>query len=78
MGASDKCQSCGMPLKSDPKGGARDADGSINPDYCSYCYADGQFVDPAMIETVRGKGLPRFVGKVFAARLEGLKRWRNG
>ena len=33
------CQSCAMPLADDILG--TNADGSTNPDYCKYCYKDG-------------------------------------
>ena len=38
------CQSCGMPLKRDEKGGGTNADKSISKKYCSYCYENGEFV----------------------------------
>ena len=38
------CQSCGMPLKRDEKGGGSNADGTINKMYCSYCYQNGEFI----------------------------------
>ena len=37
------CQSCGMHLSKDEDCG-RNADGSINFDYCQYCYQDGRFL----------------------------------
>ncbi|MBR4828665.1 MAG: GNAT family N-acetyltransferase [Muribaculaceae bacterium] len=37
------CQSCGMPLTRNEDCGTN-ADGSINFDYCKYCYADGKFL----------------------------------
>ena len=37
------CQSCGMPLTKNEDCGT-DADGSINFDYCKYCYQDGKFL----------------------------------
>ena len=37
------CQCCGMPLSDDAMV-SREADGSLNEDYCKWCYADGQFV----------------------------------
>ena len=37
------CQSCGMPLTEDFKG--TNADGSLNDDYCTYCYGDGSFTN---------------------------------
>ena len=36
------CQCCGMPLDDDSVMG-RDKDGSINEDYCKWCYADGTY-----------------------------------
>ena len=35
------CQSCGMPLTDTNKG--TNSDGSLNNEYCSYCYQKGQF-----------------------------------
>lgn len=35
------CQSCGMPLNGTNHG--TEADGSLCPDYCEYCYKDGRF-----------------------------------
>lgn len=36
------CQCCGMPLESDEIIGRND-DGSLNEDYCKWCYADGTY-----------------------------------
>ena len=44
----DNCQSCGMPLKQDPKGGGTEANGTRSVKYCSYCLTDGRFTQPAM------------------------------
>ncbi|MBO6020090.1 MAG: zinc ribbon domain-containing protein, partial [Clostridia bacterium] len=35
------CQCCGMPMEDDLIG--RNQDGSLNEDYCKWCYADGAF-----------------------------------
>ena len=43
------CQSCGMPLESEELYGTN-ADGSINRDYCKYCYNNGEFVDKVTME----------------------------
>ena len=43
------CQSCGMPLMSDADCGTN-ADGSLNHDYCKYCYADGKFLQDFTME----------------------------
>ena len=40
------CQSCGMPLKRDEKGGGSNADGSRSTIYCSHCYENGEFLQP--------------------------------
>ena len=37
-----QCQCCGMPLEDQVM--SREADGSLNEEYCQWCYADGQFV----------------------------------
>lgn len=85
MNTSGKCQSCGMPLKADPKGGGTNADGTRAKDYCSYCYVGGQFVNPDMtieemrtlvIEKLQEKGFPRFIARIFSGGLHRLKRWR--
>lgn len=43
MEANKYCQCCGMPL-TDEDMLSREADGSINDDYCKWCYADGKFI----------------------------------
>ena len=35
------CQCCGMPLEDATL--SREPDGSLNEDYCKWCYADGEF-----------------------------------
>jgi hypothetical protein len=47
------CQSCGMPLDKDPRGGGTNADKSLSAKYCSYCYLNGQFLDEGI--TLREK-----------------------
>ena len=37
------CQCCGMPLSEDELI-SREPDGSLNEDYCKWCYADGRFL----------------------------------
>lgn len=74
-----------MPLKADPQGGGRNADGSLSREYCSYCYENGQFHNPDMtidemrtliVEKLMEKGYPRFIARFFTFGLERLKRWR--
>ena len=43
------CQSCGMPLTCNEDCG-HDADGSINFDYCKYCYDDGRFLQDCTMD----------------------------
>lgn len=43
------CQSCGMPITSQEQLGTN-KDGSINNDYCKYCYKDGKFIDNVTME----------------------------
>ena len=42
------CQSCGMPLTNEILG--TNADGSLNEDYCIYCYKDGDFTQDMTME----------------------------
>jgi hypothetical protein len=71
------CQSCGMPLRQDPKAGKK---------YCSYCYVDGKFTQPDMtveemkafcVEKLREMKIPRFVGRFLVRNLHKLERWRS-
>lgn len=43
------CQSCGMPLSSDEVRGTN-ADGSLNDDYCTYCYQHGKFTQDCTMD----------------------------
>ena len=43
------CQSCGMPIEK-PEQFGTNADGSVNHDYCIYCYKDGKFIDDVSME----------------------------
>ncbi len=45
------CQCCTYPLGNPAELGTNE-DGTLNPDYCIYCYKDGQWVDPNL--TVQG------------------------
>lgn len=78
------CQSCGMPLKRDEKGGGTNADGTKSATYCSHCYAGGRFLQPditaaQMQALVKGKlkelGFPGFLSGIFTRRIPRLKRW---
>lgn len=80
------CQSCGMPLKRDEKGGGSNADGSLSTVYCSLCFASGQFIEPGlslqqMQQKVRLKiaefGIPAFLSGFFTQAIPRLERWKN-
>ena len=76
-----------MPLSKDEKGGGSEANGSISAEYCSHCYANGQFRDPVitaeqMMEKVRGKmkemHFPGFLANHFTKGIPKLERWSTG
>jgi hypothetical protein len=80
------CQSCGMPLKKDTKGGGTEADGRKSTMYCSRCYERGKFTRPDMtvgeMQTlVKGKlkemGFPGFLAGFFAMGIPKLERWKR-
>ncbi len=80
------CQSCGMPLSKDEKGGGTEADGSKSIKYCSYCYEQGNFTNPditmdEMKTLVKGKmkemGFPGFMAGFFTRGIPKLERWKN-
>ena len=85
------CQSCGMPLTRAEDCGTN-ADGSINYDYCQYCYQEGQFLqDCTMDEMIEhcaqfvdevNKHMPKpMTHEEYIQMMQGffpmLKRWRT-
>ena len=85
------CQSCGMPLTQNEDCGTN-ADGSINFDYCKYCYEGGKFLqDCTMEEMIEhcaqfvdevNKHMPRPMTRdEYKAMMRGffpmLKRWKQ-
>jgi hypothetical protein len=78
------CQSCGMPMSRDERGGGTNADGTRSGMYCSHCYAGGRFTLPTitveqMQDLVRNKlrefGVPAPLGWFFVRRVPKLARW---
>lgn len=78
------CQSCGMPLSKDEKGGGTNIDGTKSSEYCSRCYQNGQFTEPnitldQMKDKVLGKmadmHFPKFMANYFVKNMHKLKRW---
>ncbi|PTQ68007.1 zinc ribbon domain-containing protein [Celeribacter persicus] len=80
------CQSCGMPLSQDPLGGGRNADGTRSDHFCSFCYLDGEFVDPGMTvhdmqnlctEKLRDHGTWGPLAWLMTRNIPHLERWRS-
>lgn len=80
------CQSCGMPMHRDKKGGGTNADGSKSPMYCSHCYEAGKFTLPQIsmnemqervIAKMKEMGMPGFVAGLFTRRIPKLARWKS-
>ncbi len=57
------CQCCGMPLEDSLLG--RNRDGSLNEDYCQWCYADGTYTYSDMDDLIR-VCLPNMVKQGFS------------
>ena len=79
------CQSCGMPIENNSQLGTNQ-DGSINYDYCKYCYTNGNFIDDVSMEEYIDKcsqfgaqaGMTNEQMKNFCQKLfPTLKRWKN-
>jgi hypothetical protein len=79
------CQSCGMPLKKDPKRGGANSDGTISTIYCSYCYENGKFLQPDWTasqmkefakEKLKEMGFPGFLAGFFSKSIPRLQRWK--
>lgn len=80
------CQSYGMPLNRDEKGGVAEANKKISSMYCSHCYEDGKFTLPnitvdEMKERVINKMIemkfPKFIARIFTRNIHKLERWKN-
>jgi len=48
------CQCCAMPLGETDELLGTEKDGSLNPEYCKYCYADGAFTFNGTMEEMIG------------------------
>ena len=77
------CQCCGMPIDDDILG--RDKDGTLNEDYCKWCYSDGEFIyknREDLIEFCAGSMTnenftEEQVRRYMAALLPTLKHWKK-
>ena len=79
------CQSCGMPIVDEKQWGTN-KDGSVNKDYCRYCYLNGEFVDDVTMEeyiercsqfgaqaNMTNEQMKAYCEKLFPT----LKRWKK-
>ncbi|MEO5603087.1 MAG: zinc ribbon domain-containing protein [Cyclobacteriaceae bacterium] len=80
------CQSYGMPLKRDEKGGGTNTDGSRSIQYSSNCFVNGHFTASDMTvmqmqALVKGKlkefGFPGFIAGFFTKNIPKLERWKK-
>ena len=81
------CQCCGTPFSVPNMDKGKNADGSENPDYCKWCYDNGQF-ESATMDDVIEKSAPFLVQATgvsldeavsfMGALLPTLKRWKTG
>lgn len=77
------CQCCGMPLNDDIIG--HDSDGSLNEDYCKWCYADGTYTYSDMddlinvcVKYMAKEGFNEIDARNhMKQKLPTLKYWRN-
>jgi hypothetical protein len=79
------CQSCGMPMAA-PEQFGTNADGSVNREYCCYCFQKGDFtvktgfdafVDMQVKIAVDKLGMREAQARAMAEKvLPALKRWR--
>ena len=79
------CQSCAMPMENESLYGTN-ADGSVNSDYCKYCYKDGEFLQKVTMdeyiemmvpfasqEGMSGDQMREYCKSVYPT----LKRWKK-
>lgn len=77
------CQCCGMELDENSISSA--PDGSADPDYCKWCYTDGEFVYKSLPELVEylaghvplGNFTPEQATEYFTNHLKELAYWKN-
>ncbi len=82
------CQCCGMPMDDNNELYGFNSDGSINLDYCKYCYEDGKFTFGGTMEEMIEVCIPHMVSanenmdedtarKMMLEWFPTLKRWKN-
>ena len=79
------CQSCAMPLTSKDMF-ATEKDGTINEDYCKWCYDKGEFIDKCTMKEFIDKcaqfgeqaGMTNDETRAYCAKVfPTLKRWKK-
>lgn len=78
------CQCCGMPLEDDTSV-SREPDGTLNEEYCKWCYNQGQFAYSSMeeltsflVEHMSNENWPKEQARAyFEAQLPQLGHWRK-
>jgi radical SAM superfamily enzyme len=85
MEINNFCQSCSMPLDK-PELLGTEKDGSKSKEYCTYCYQNGEFVNPAMTlsemktlvkEKMTEMKIDNAIINMAVSTLPNLKRWKN-
>ena len=75
-----------MPLNKDPQGGGTNADGTINEQYCSYCYQNGVLAGEGMTveefqefcrQEMIKNGYNKWMAWLFTRGYKRLERWKN-
>lgn len=79
-----RCQSCGMPLGKDLRGGGTQKDGGQSMKYCSFCFEGDEFLHPAFtvlqmqghcISQLVNKGMAKIMAWLFTRDIPRLGRW---
>ena len=74
MSLEKYCQSCMMPKGSDMFKEGTEKDGTLNLEYCNYCYVNGEFMRSDSICTA--KDMQEFVKGILKEQGVGkVKRW---
>lgn len=85
MGTIQHCQSCNMPIEL-PEQFGLEKDGSLNRDYCKYCYQNGAFTRPGITlgemkthvqKQMENMKMERGIINGVISSLNYLKRWRT-
>lgn len=81
------CQCCGTPFSVPNMDKGTNADGTENPDYCKWCYDNGEFANATMDDVIE-KSAPYLMQATgvtldeavsfMGALLPSLKRWKAG